>query len=105
MIARVWTALTTKQNQHKYYEHFRTDVLPALQRLDGYAGATLNSRGSAERVEILVITRWRSIEALRAFAGPDVEHAVVADEAALVLTTWERRATHYEMVLEDATDG
>jgi hypothetical protein len=31
-----------------------------------------------------------------------VEKAVVADEAALVLTSWDRRAKHYEIILEDA---
>ena len=102
MVIRLWTALTTEEDQHKYYEHFRTHVLPALQRLDGYAGATLNSRPSAEGVEILVITRWRSMEAVRAFAGPDVEQAVVADEAAEVLTRWDTRVKHFATILDDA---
>jgi heme-degrading monooxygenase HmoA len=102
MISRVWTALTTEEDQHKYYENFRTHVLPALRRLAGYQGATLNSRRDAEGIEILVITKWRSVEAVRAFAGPDVEQAVVADEAALVLTQWDRHARHYDVILDDA---
>jgi hypothetical protein len=35
-----------------------------------------------------VITRWTSIESVRAFAGPDVEQAVVAEEAAQALMRW-----------------
>ena len=101
MIIRVWTALTTAANQHKYYEHFRAHVLPALQRLDGYDGATLNSHPGEEGSELLVITRWRSVEAVRAFAGPDFEQAVVADEAARVLTSWDRRVKHFEIILDD----
>jgi len=103
MIIRVWTALTTEEDQHKYYEHFRGRVLPVLRRLDGYEGATLNRRGSEEGVYILVITRWRSIESLRAFTGPDIELAVVAEEAAGVLTKWDAHATHYDMILADAS--
>jgi heme-degrading monooxygenase HmoA len=102
MIIRLWTALTTEESQDSYYDHFRTHVLPALQRLDGYAGATLSSRRSAEGVEVLVITKWRSVEAVRAFAGPDVERAVVADEAARVLTSWDARVKHYDVIIDDA---
>ena len=101
MIIRLWTALSTEQDQHKYYEHFRSHVLPALQRLDGYAGASLNSRRHPDGVEILVITKWRSLDAVRAFAGPEPEQAVVADEAARVLTRWDARVRHYETMLDD----
>jgi heme-degrading monooxygenase HmoA len=75
MIIRVWTALAAEQDQHKYCEHFRTSVLPTLQRLEGYQGATLSSRRSDEGVEILVITRWRSAEAGAGFrrTGPGAD--------------------------------
>jgi hypothetical protein len=73
---------------HKNHDHFRAHVLPALQRLGGYEGATLNSCRGKSGVEILVITRWTSIESVRAFAGPDVKQAVVAEEAAQVLMRW-----------------
>jgi heme-degrading monooxygenase HmoA len=102
MIIRVWTALTTEEDQHQYYAHFREHVLPALRQLDGYAGASLGNRRSADGVEILVITQWRSIDAVRAFAGPDAEQAVVTEEAARVLKKWDARVKHYETVLEDA---
>jgi heme-degrading monooxygenase HmoA len=102
MIIRVWMAPTTEEDQHKYYKHFRSQVLPALHRLDGYEGASLSSRRSHNGVEILVMTRWRSLEAVRAFAGPDAEQAVVADEAARVLKNWDASVKHYETVLEDA---
>ena len=62
----------------------------------------MSSRRSAEGVEILVVTKWRSVEAVRAFAGPDVEQAVVADEAARVLTRWDDRVKHYEVIVDDA---
>ena len=101
MITRIWTASTTKENQHKYIEHFRAHVLPVLQQLGGYAGATLNTRSTGTDVEIVVITRWTSMQALLAFAGPDVDQAVVAPEAAQVLTTWDPRARNYETIVED----
>jgi heme-degrading monooxygenase HmoA len=50
---------------------------------------------------VVVVTFWRSAEAVRAFAGDDPEQAVVADEAAALLTDFDRRVRHYEVVAED----
>ena len=101
MIIRLWTALTSEEDQHKYYEHFRAHVVPVLQGLDGYEGASLNSRRTDSGIEILVMTRWRSFEAIRAFAGDDIEQAVVAEEAARVLKNWDRRVKHFEVIIDD----
>lgn len=101
MIARFWAARTTPAQAPAYADHLRTHVLAELRQIDGYAGATLLNRETGGEVEIIVITWWRSLDAIRGFAGDDVESAVVADEAATVLTGFERRARHYELVVED----
>jgi hypothetical protein len=36
-------------------------------------------------VEIIVLTFWRSVDAIRKFAGADLGGAVVAEEAAVLL--------------------
>jgi heme-degrading monooxygenase HmoA len=53
-------------------------------------------------VEVVVITFWQSAEAVRGFAGDDPEQAVVADEAAALLTDFDRRVRHYEVLADDA---
>lgn len=98
MIARFWSAHTTADRVQSYADHLRTRVLPELQALDGYAGADLLQRSLPDGVEIVVITWWRSLDAIRAFAGPDLEQAVVADEAARLLERFDRRVRHYEVV-------
>ena len=52
-------------------------------------------------IEILVETMWRSLEAIRNFAGPDLEAAVVGGEAAVLLTKFDRRVHHYEIAVSD----
>jgi len=73
-----------------------------VRAVDGYAGATLLQRRASAGVEIVVITWWRSLEAIRAFAGTDIDAAVVADEAASLLTRFDRRARHYTVEMQDA---
>ena len=106
MIVRSWSARTTRAKAPAYAEHLRTEVLPTLKQVEGYAGAMLLERNSpeahlADAVEIVVLTFWRSLDAIRGFAGTDLETAVVADEAVALLTEFDRRVRHYELVARD----
>jgi heme-degrading monooxygenase HmoA len=101
MIARVWSAQTTSALAPAYVEHLKTQVLPALRKVDGYGGAMLLERAAPEAVEIIVFTFWRSLDAIRGFAGADLEGAVVAEEAAALLTQFDRRVRHYEVAVQD----
>src|SRR5712664_2215045 len=100
-ILRRWTARTTEAQLPKYLEHFSKNVLPELRRVSGYLGATVSLRRLESEIEILVETTWRSLEAIRNFAGPDPEAAVVADRAPALLTDFERRVRHYEIAISD----
>lgn len=100
-VVRQWSARTTDAQWPSYLDHFSKNVLPELRRVNGYLGATLFVRHTAGTVEILVETSWRSLESIRNFAGPDLESAVVADEAAAVLTDYDRRVRHYEIAIAD----
>jgi heme-degrading monooxygenase HmoA len=104
MIGRVWKARATPANAEKYRRHFEQRVLPALRGMEGYAGGTLLLRVAGEDAEITVVTRWRSLEAIRAFAGDDCERAVVADEALPLLREWDQRVGHHEIVLHDEVE-
>jgi heme-degrading monooxygenase HmoA len=105
MIARVWSARTTAERVPAYAEHLRRHVLPNLGSLDGYAGAKLWQLDGEDGVELVVVTYWRSLEAIRGFAGDEIERAVVADEAAALLSRFDDRVRHYELVVEDGDAG
>ena len=98
-VARHWSARTTEAQLPKYLEHFSKGVLPGLRRVNGFLGATVSVRHTPSEAEIFVETAWNSLEAIRAFAGPDLEAAVVAPEAAGLLTDFDPRVRHYEVAL------
>ena len=97
MIARLWSARTTPELVNLYVDHFSKHVQPMLRTFGGYAGSTVMTRETSEIVEILVTTFWRSVQNIEAFAGPDREAAVVAPEAAALLSSFDKRALHYEL--------
>jgi heme-degrading monooxygenase HmoA len=101
MIARLWSARTTKVQSTRYLEHFWENVVPSLRTFDGYVSSNVLIRSHGESVEILVTTVWQSFQAIEAFAGSDRETAVVASEAAALLTDYDRRVRHYEVAQMD----
>jgi heme-degrading monooxygenase HmoA len=101
MIARLWSARTTRQNWLGYEEHFTKNVLPELRAVDGYISSNLLKRDVGDEVEFTVVTFWRSLEAIDAFAKPDREAAVVAPNAAALLLDFDRRVRHYDLALTD----
>jgi heme-degrading monooxygenase HmoA len=101
VIARVWAARATVANAPVYAEHLRDQVIPALRRLDGYRGTRLLQRKDGVEVEIIVTTWWESRDAIRGFAGADIDIAVVEDEAAALLIEYEAHVQHYDLLLAD----
>lgn len=100
-ILRHWSARATEAQLPKYLEHFSKSVLPELRQLAGFLGATVSTRQAGKDAEIFVETAWRSLDAIRAFAGPDLEAAVVAPEAAMLLTDYDRRVRHSRITLSE----
>jgi heme-degrading monooxygenase HmoA len=101
MIARFWSAKTTPALSDAYLQHFEQAVQPQLHRVDGFLGATVCTRPAPGAVEIVVTTYWESFAAIDAFAAADRESAVVAPEAAALLTDFDKRVRHYEVTLAE----
>jgi heme-degrading monooxygenase HmoA len=100
MIVRRWTALAKPDHEAHYVAHFRDDVLPRLRKLAGFRGATVLRQPQADGVAITVLTRWDSMDAIRAFAGPHPEVAVVAESARACFVSYDDTVSHHEVVVE-----
>ena len=98
MISRQWRGLAKSAHADAYVAHLREETFPSLHQLPGFAGASILRRTLADGVEFLVVTRWSSLEAIRAFAGADVERAVVPPEVQAMMVEYDERARHYEIV-------
>ena len=103
MIARRWRGWAEGQaNADADEAHFESAVRPQLERTDGFLGATLERvEGADGRTEIVVVTRWASMEAIRAFADDDVGVAVVEPAARAVLAGFDPQARHIELRDDD----
>ena len=101
-VLRRWTARARNANLHSYVEHFSKHVLPELRLVPGYLGASLSLDRGENETGIVVETTWRSLDDIRGFAGADIETAVVAPQAAALLTSYDRRVQHSQIALSDS---
>jgi len=100
MIARIWRCTAAADKAPLYLEHFERRVLLDLRKLDGFRGASILRRALGNSiVELTVQTVWESMEAIRSFAGNDVDQAVVSPDAKAVLLTFDSTVQHCEIVL------
>jgi heme-degrading monooxygenase HmoA len=100
MILRSWSARLESQNVAEYLAHLDRSVKPSIGALPGFLGMTVLDREvvpSAIR-EVVVQTRWVSLDAIRAFAGADISRAVVEPHAAALFSDYDRQVLHYEIV-------
>ena len=99
MIARVWRGVAVTEKAKNYIEHLQRIVLPELYQIEGFRGAYVLRRDLDAGVEFTVQTLWESMDAIRKFAGENVEAAVVAPAAQPLFRKYDSTATHYELVL------
>jgi heme-degrading monooxygenase HmoA len=100
MVARVWKAALPPARVPDYQRHFAERVAPVLASTPGYRGSEILVRRDVEPAELVVLTWWSSLDAIRGFAGADVRRAVVDPEARTMLARSEDTVTHYDVVIE-----
>jgi heme-degrading monooxygenase HmoA len=99
VIARYWSARTSREKAPNYARHLETAVFAELKKLEGFSNAMLLQRNSGDGVEVVVITFWEALESIRKFAGETLDRAVVADQAKALLDDFDRQVRHYDVVL------
>jgi hypothetical protein len=100
VIIRTWSARATETSADNYRTYFEKTLLPQLRELPGFVGGYLLSRDDGGLVELTTHTLWKSVEAIRAFAGHDLAAAIVEPEALAFLEESEPIAVHRTMLVD-----
>ena len=97
MITRIWHGATPTAKANEYLSLMRTIAIPDYRSTPGNQGAYALRRIEGETAHFLMVTFWKSEEAIRAFAGNDISVAKYYDFDKNFLLEMEPSATHYEM--------
>lgn len=102
MISRIWHGYTTPENAPLYENIVQTEVFPGIEakNIPGYEGINLFRRDMGDEVEFITVMWFDSLESVIAFQGADYEVAYVPPRAQAVMTRWDERSKHYDVIAE-----
>lgn len=98
MMARMWRGRTPASKADSYLEYLKQTGLKEYAAVPGNEGVLVLRRVSEEEAEFLLISLWESEEAIRRFAGDDLERAVYYPEDDEYLLEREPGVVHFEVV-------
>src|SRR5215475_13034144 len=87
MIARIWHGWTSPQNADAYETLLKTEIFPGIlaRSVTGFRRIELLRATAGQEIEFVTVMWFDSLEAVKAFAGPDHETAVLPPKARAVL--------------------
>ena len=97
MISRHWIGIVRTDKVDDYIRHLDSTVLPNLTKTAGLTNAYYLKRAVKEGVEFLIITEWDSFDAIKVFAGPDYDKAVIDPYAKSLMVTYDKIVRHYSI--------
>lgn len=96
-ILREWRAEIRRSKSADYVSYIRGTGLADYLKTPGNLGAFIAVREiDAERTEVITISLWESLEAIRAFAGDPVDQARYYPEDDEYLLTRPDKVKHYD---------
>ncbi len=104
-IMRIWRGWTTPENAEAYRRIVTEEVIPAIEarRIPGFEHIDVlrvspEGRPANGEVEFATIMIFRSAADIAAFVGPDVTRSHVPAAAQAVLSRYDERAVHYDVL-------
>jgi heme-degrading monooxygenase HmoA len=98
MIARIWHGITMASDADAYTNYLNQTGLPDYRATEGNQGVTVLRRIEGDVAHFTLISYWESFEAIRKFAGDDIEVARYYPEDKAFLLEFEPHVTHHEVL-------
>ena len=100
MICRLWRGWTTPENADAYEEIVRGEVIPGIEarRIPGFRHVDLMKRELEGDIEFQSLMWFDSLDAIKAFMGDDYDVSHVPAVARAVLSRFDERAAHFEVL-------
>jgi antibiotic biosynthesis monooxygenase (ABM) superfamily enzyme len=67
-----------------------------MRSIPGFLGADVLRRADCEEVAFVALTRFASLDAIRAFAGDDYDTPVIEPQAKALLSRYDECALHFD---------
>lgn len=108
MVCRMWNGYLTAANAPLYERYLTEELFPHLKDSigdRGYLGYQVLRTQEGAEVRITTLVWFTSLDAVRSFAGDDFANAVLTAKAKSLVSRWDEKASHHEVVAGTASIG
>ena len=100
MIARTWHGITEASKADEYFDYLNKTGVAAYRATQGNLGVYVLRRIEGNKAHFLLLTLWESEDAIKRFAGSNIEKAKYYPEDEQFLLEIEPTVTHYEVMVK-----
>ena len=98
MIVRMWHGRVPTSKAQAYRAFLNERAIPDYQSVEGNISVYILERKDGKVTHFITLTFWSSLDAIKDFAGDDVESAKYYPEDEAFLLEFEPRVVHYRVV-------
>jgi hypothetical protein len=100
VICRLWCGWTTPENADAYERVVRGEVIPGIEarKIPGFRHIDLMKRDCGDEIEFQTLMWFDSLDSIKAFMGDDYSVSHVPPSARAVLSRFDERAAHFEVL-------
>ncbi|RCJ32909.1 hypothetical protein A6770_18470 [Nostoc minutum NIES-26] len=101
VVARIWHGKTLTSKAAEYYDYLKEAGIKKIESIPGNLGAQVLRLTDGKITEFTVISYWESRDAIRAFAGNDIEKVRPLPKDNEYLIEPETKVKHFDVLLDD----
>ena len=98
-VARMWHGRVPDARAAEYEDYIRREGITRIEAIPGNLGADLFTRSRDGVTELIVISYWRSLDDIKAYAGADIEKTHNLPRDAEFLLELEPNVRHFTVRL------
>jgi heme-degrading monooxygenase HmoA len=99
-VARIWHGRVLTSKAEEYYVYLKQEGIDKIEAIPGNLGAQILRRTDGKDTEFTVISYWESREAIKAFAGEDIEKTHFLPKDPQYLLELEPKVKHFDVLYD-----
>jgi len=100
VVARMWHGRTLTAKADEYYAYLKQAGIDKIEAIPGNLGAQVLRRMDGNTTEFTVISYWDSREAIKKFAGDDIEKTHFLPKDPQYLLELEPKVKHFDVLYD-----
>ncbi len=100
VVARMWHGRTLTSRADEYYAYLKEAGIDKIEAIEGNLGAQVLRRTNGKTTQFIVISYWESRDAIKKFAGEDIEKTHFLPKDPQYLLELEPKVKHFDVLYD-----